>query len=163
MSHCIAPVGVPGDSDGTAGPECAMAPSWAWRDSETMAATSKGMTAAQLEALCGRWPGVTRDIKWGCDLVLSVGGKMFVVTSMDGSEGGRLSFKVEDDRFLELTDQPGIIPAPYMARAHWISVIEPQRFPTAELETFIRTAYALVRAKLTKKLQAELGPWPMEQ
>jgi predicted DNA-binding protein (MmcQ/YjbR family) len=56
------------------------------------------------------------------------------VTPSDGSEGGRLSFKVEDARFLELTDQPGIIPAPYLARAHWISVIEPQRFSHAELE-----------------------------
>jgi predicted DNA-binding protein (MmcQ/YjbR family) len=125
-----------------------------------MAKTTAGLSAKQLEALCGHWPGVTRDIKWGADLVFSVGGKMFVVTPSDESEGGRLSFKVEDERFLELTDQPGIIPAPYMARAHWVSVIEPQRFATAELEAFIRQAYTLVRAKLTKKMQAALGVWP---
>jgi hypothetical protein len=77
-----------------------------------MTKAAGGMTAKQLEACCGRWPGVTRDIKWGGDLVFSVGGKMFVVTPLDGAEGGRLSFKVEDERFLELTDQPGIIPAP---------------------------------------------------
>ena len=121
---------------------------------------ASGLTAIQLEALCGKWPGVTRDIKWGADLVFSVGAKMFVVTPGDGSEGGRLSFKVADERFLELTDQPDIIPAPYMARAHWISVIEPQRFSTVELSGFILDAYVLVRAKLTKKLQAELGPLP---
>ncbi len=119
-----------------------------------------GLSARQLQALCGDWPGVTCDIKWGADLVLSVGGKMFAVTPSDGSEGGRLSFKVADERFLELTDQPGIMPAPYMARAHWISITAPQRFTTAELEVFIRDAYVLVRAKLTKKLQAELGPLP---
>jgi predicted DNA-binding protein (MmcQ/YjbR family) len=122
---------------------------------------ASGLTATQLEALCGKWPGVTRDIKWGADLVFSVGGKMFVVTPGDGSEGGRLSFKVADERFLELTDQPGIIPAPYMARAHWISIIEPQRFSTTELSGFILDAYILVRTKLTKKLQAELGPLPI--
>ena len=121
---------------------------------------ASGLTAAQLETLCGHWPGVTRDIKWGAALVFSVGGKMFAVTPSDGSEGGRLSFKVADDRFLELTDQPGIIPAPYLARAHWISITEPQRFATAELETFILDAYTLIRAKLTKKMQAELGPLP---
>jgi predicted DNA-binding protein (MmcQ/YjbR family) len=125
-----------------------------------MTKASCGLTAKQLEQLCARWPGVTRDIKWGGDLVFSVGGKMFVVTPADGAEGGRMSFKVEDERFLELTDQPGIIPAPYMARAHWISVIEPRRFATSELEAFIRQAYTLVRAKLTKKMQAELGAWP---
>jgi predicted DNA-binding protein (MmcQ/YjbR family) len=121
---------------------------------------ASGLTAAQLEALCRHWPGVTRDTKWGVDAVFSVGGKMFAVMPSDGSEGGRLSFKVADDRFLELTDQPGIIPAPYLARAHWISITEPSRFTTAELAAFILDAYVLVRAKLTKKLQAEFGPLP---
>jgi len=119
-----------------------------------------GLSPAQLEALCGKWPGVTRDIKWGADLVFSVGGKMFAVTPSDGSEGGRISFKVDDERFLELTDQPGIIPAPYLARSRWISITEPQRFATAELQVLILDAYTQIRAKLTKKLQAELGPLP---
>ncbi len=121
---------------------------------------ANGLTAAQLDALCSHWPGVTRDTKWGVDMVFSVGGKMFAVMPSDGSEGGRLSFKVADERFLELTDQLGIIPAPYLARARWISITEPQRFATAELEAFILDAYTLIRAKLTKKLQAELGPLP---
>ena len=37
---------------------------------------------------------------------------------------------------------------------------DPQRFATIELQAFILDAYTLVRAKLTKKLQAELGPLP---
>ncbi|MDW2980974.1 MAG: MmcQ/YjbR family DNA-binding protein [Rhodanobacter sp.] len=119
-----------------------------------------GLSAAQLDALCGHWPGVTRDTKWGVDMVFSVGGKMFAVMPSDGSEGGRLSCKVADERFLELTDQPGIIPAPYLARAHWISIIEPQRFATTELEAFVLDAYTRVRARLTKKMQAALGPLP---
>jgi predicted DNA-binding protein (MmcQ/YjbR family) len=95
------------------------------------------MTVAQPEALCG---------------------KMFVPTPMDGSEGGRPSFEVPDGRFLELTDQPGIIPAPYLARAHRISIIAPGCSGTAELAAFIRDSYRLVRAKLTRKRQAELAP-----
>ena len=120
-----------------------------------------GLSAARLRTLCDRWPGVTDDIKWGNNLVFSVGGKMFVVTHADGSERGRLSFKVADERFLELTDQPGIIPAPYLARARWVSVTDPERFTTAELQAFVLDAYAAVRAKLTKKLQAQLGPLPV--
>lgn len=119
-----------------------------------------GLDPSQLEALCGRWPGVTRDIKWGDNLVFSVGGKMFVMTHEDGREGGRLAFKVADERFLELTDQPGIIPAPYLARARWVSVTEPSRFATTELQALLLDAYVTVRAKLAKKLQAELGPLP---
>ncbi|HEY0199922.1 MAG TPA: MmcQ/YjbR family DNA-binding protein [Rhodanobacter sp.] len=122
---------------------------------------ARGLDAARLEALCGCWPGVAVDIKWGSNLVFSVGGKMFAMTPSDGSEGGRLSFKVADDRFLELTDQPGIIPAPYLARARWISVIEPRHFGTKTLQDFVRDSYTVVRARLTKKLQAELAPLPM--
>jgi predicted DNA-binding protein (MmcQ/YjbR family) len=125
-----------------------------------MAAASKGITPRQVEALCGHWPGVTRDIKWGAELVFSVGGKMFVVMPVNG---GRIALKVEDERFLELSDQPGIIAAPYLARARWVQVVEPQRFTTKELSEHIRTAYALIRAKLTKKLQAELGEWPLPE
>lgn len=122
-----------------------------------MGAQARGLSAAQLRTLCADWPGVTETIKWEVDLVLSVGGKMFVMTPVDGSEGGRLSFKVAEDRFLELTDQPSVIPAPYLARAHWISVIEPTHFSTDELRAFVRDAYVLVRTKLTRKLQRELG------
>ena len=32
-----------------------------------------------------------------------------------------ISFKVDDDRFLELTDRDGIIPAPYLARVKWVT------------------------------------------
>jgi predicted DNA-binding protein (MmcQ/YjbR family) len=119
----------------------------------------RGLTLAQLEALCGHWPGVTHDVKWSDNSVFSAGDKMFAMMSSSGSEE-RLSFKVDDDRFLALTDRPGIIPAPYLARAHWISITEPQRFATSELAAFVLDAYTLIRAKLTKKLQAELGPLP---
>lgn len=120
----------------------------------------RGITSAQLEALCGNWPGVTRDVKWGDTVVYSVGGKMFVMTHADGRDGGRLAFKVVDERFLELTDQPGVIPAPYLARARWVSITERQRFATAELQALLLDAYATVRAKLSKKAQGTLAPLP---
>lgn len=122
--------------------------------------SATGITVAQLESLCGRWPGVSRDIKWGDNLVFSVDEKMFVMTHADGREGGRLAFKAADDRFLELTDQPGVVPAPYLARARWVSITEPWRFTTAELQVLLLEAYASVRARLSKKRQAELRPLP---
>lgn len=120
----------------------------------------RGITVAQLHALCDDWPGVTRDVKWSDNVVFSVGGKMFVMTHADGREGGRLAFKAADERFLELTDQPGVMPAPYLARARWVAVAEPLRFTTAELAALLLDAYATVRAKLSKKAQAALGPLP---
>lgn len=119
-----------------------------------------GLSVTELEALCAPWPGVTLDIKWTSNRVCSVGGKMFALTPAEGSEGGRLSLKVADERFLELTDQPGIIAAPYLARARWISIIEPQRFGSGDLRSLVLGSYMLVRAKLPRKLQRELGPLP---
>lgn len=124
---------------------------------------SKGLSTERLEQLCASWPGVTRDIKWSDALVFSVGGKMFVITSAEHGEKGRLMFKVPDERFLELTDQEGMAPAPYLARAHWIAVTDRRRFTTAALEKLIRGSYLQVRSKLTKKMQAELGPPPFKE
>ncbi|MBL8263639.1 MAG: MmcQ/YjbR family DNA-binding protein [Xanthomonadaceae bacterium] len=118
------------------------------------------MDSMQLRACVGSWPGVTEDIKWGCDLVFSVADKMFcVIDATPAAQGGsgRLSFKVDDDRFLELTDRPGILPAPYMARAKWICLAEPGAMSDAELKPLLRRSYELVRAKLTKAKQRELG------
>src|ERR1043165_6971429 len=93
-----------------------------------MNAKAKGLDEDQLGLLCSGWPGVTRSIKWEVDLVYSVANKMFAVMCTLGPERGRLSFKVEPERFLELTDQPGIAPAPYMARAFWITLATPKQF-----------------------------------
>jgi predicted DNA-binding protein (MmcQ/YjbR family) len=116
-----------------------------------------GMTEQQLDKLCSAWPGVTRSIKWEVDLVYSVANKMFVVMCTIGPERGRFSFKVDTERFLELTEQPGMAPAPYMARAFWVSVTEPEVFANADLATFVRRSYELVRANLPKKTQAALA------
>jgi len=114
------------------------------------------VNADDLEGLCGSWPGVTSGIKWEDDLVYSVAGKMFAVSCLRGPDRERLSFKVDPERFLELTDQPGIVPAHYMARAFWITIAEPERFKRAEIEAFVRHSYELVRAKLSKRQQTAL-------
>ena len=110
-----------------------------------------------LREVCSAWLGVSESVKWEDDLVFSVASKMFVVTALRGPHKGRLSFKVDTDRFLELTDQPGMMPAPYMARAFWVSISEPERFSDAQTTSFVRRSYELVRAGLSKKLQASLG------
>jgi predicted DNA-binding protein (MmcQ/YjbR family) len=114
------------------------------------------MDFERAKALCRSFPGVTEDIKWETNLVFSVGEKMFAVTD-DGNPPDGMSFKVEDERFLELTDRPGIIPAPYLARAKWIYVENSSALGDDEAAELLRRAYELVFAKLTKKLQREIG------
>jgi predicted DNA-binding protein (MmcQ/YjbR family) len=108
------------------------------------------------KALCRTFPGCTEDTKWGNDIVFSVGLKMFAVTDLAVPASG-ISFKVEDERFLELTDRPGIIPAPYLARAKWVYVENARALGDKEAAALLRRSYELVFAKLTKKLQREIN------
>lgn len=114
------------------------------------------MDATQLHAWLDALPGVSHDIKWHDDLVFMVAGKMFAVYCFQGKNHGQVSFKVEEERFLELTDQPHVIPAPYMARAHWVSVLPSAAWPAARLKEHLLRAYELIKAKLPKKTQREL-------
>jgi len=107
------------------------------------------------KALCRSFPGCTEDTKWGDDLVFSVGAKMFAVTR-NTAPARAMSFKVEDARFLELTDRPGIVPAPYLARAHWVQIEAAAALSDEEAAQLLRRSYELVFAKLTKKLQREI-------
>ena len=113
-----------------------------------------------LRALAATLPGATEDIKWGADLVFSVGAKMFCVFLLDNGKATTCAFKVDDDRFLELTGVPGVIPAPYLARAKWVQVKPGHALASADLDKLLRRSHALVAAKLTRKLQVELGVQP---
>ena len=115
------------------------------------------MDEKSLRKLSAGWPGIGAEIKWENDLIFMVGGKMFAGLCVTGADKGKLAFKVDEHRFLELTDRPGIIPAPYMARAHWISLADPAVLPLAERQALLRRAWELVAAKLTKKARRELG------
>jgi predicted DNA-binding protein (MmcQ/YjbR family) len=114
------------------------------------------MSFADLKRHAAGLPGATVDIKWGADWVASIGGKMFFV---GGPEPGRwtgCSFKVDDHRFLELSELPGLSPAPYLARVHWVRLTSANALPLAELKALVERSHALVLAKLPKKLQTAL-------
>ncbi|HVE48795.1 MAG TPA: MmcQ/YjbR family DNA-binding protein [Casimicrobiaceae bacterium] len=107
---------------------------------------------------CASLPGATRDIKWGADECYSVGGRMFAVFGIEGGKARGVSFKVDDERFLELTDRDGVIPAPYLARAHWVLLERGNALPVKEAKALLARSHALVAARLTKKArEAALG------
>lgn len=115
------------------------------------------MSFAALAKYAMTLPGATQDIKWGADWVASVGSKMFLVGGPHPGTWTHCSFKVDDHRFLELTGVPGIAPAAYAARYHWVSVNDPQALPLAELKALVKRSHELVAAKLTRKLRLSLG------
>ena len=106
--------------------------------------------------LCLGLPHATEHVQWGNDLVFKVGGKMFAVLALEPSKVW-LSFKAGDDEFEELCERPGIIPAPYMARARWVGLEPEAEVSTAELKQRLRRAYDLVIEKMPAKTRAALG------
>lgn len=108
-----------------------------------------------LRAFCLGLPACTEDVKWGDNLVFSIGEKMFCMVSLNPPF--QLSFKVKDEEFEELGSRPGFIPAPYMARAKWVMVLNPAQLHKNKWQHYIRQSYDLVKARLTKKVKAELG------
>lgn len=115
------------------------------------------MDIEQVHAHCLSFPHVTEVVLWGNDLVFKIGGKMFAVIGLDAASDHCMSFKCTPEKFAELIERKGIVPAPYVARYHWVALERFSALDEKELKTLLRTAYDLVLAKLPKKLKAELG------
>lgn len=115
------------------------------------------MNIAAVRKYCAALPRATADIKWGADHVYSIGAKMFCVSFEDANGSVYVSFKVDDDLFLQYTDRAGFIPAPYMARNKWVQLRDLKKVSDAELKALLKRSYELVAMKLTRKLRTELG------
>jgi predicted DNA-binding protein (MmcQ/YjbR family) len=113
------------------------------------------MGAEWVRKQCLSFPHVTESIQWGDHLVFKIAGKIFAITTFE-PEGHFLSVKCSDERFEELVERPGIVPAPYLARAKWVALENEDAMPPKELAGVLREAYDLVRAKLPRKVRAEL-------
>src|SRR6266699_3514342 len=68
----------------------------------------------------------------------------------------KIAFKCSPEKFAELVEIEGIIPAPYMARNYWVAMIEMDALRQPEIKELIQNSYRLVLEKLPKKKQAEL-------
>jgi predicted DNA-binding protein (MmcQ/YjbR family) len=111
----------------------------------------------QLKAFALSLPQTTVVKQWGECLVYKVGGKMFLILSLDGETLDGVVFKCTPDEFDELTEIDGITQAPYCAKRHWVRVGDVSALSASELNRCIRRSYDLVVDKLTKKLRRELG------
>ncbi len=114
------------------------------------------MDIDSLRRLCLSFPAATEQVQWGNNLLFKVAGKMFAITPLEPAPVW-LSFKVSPENFAELTERPGIMPAPYLARANWIAVESSTILPTPELASLLRNSYDLVVAKLPRKTQQSLA------
>ncbi|MEP6819229.1 MAG: MmcQ/YjbR family DNA-binding protein [bacterium] len=114
------------------------------------------MDIESIRSFCLSLPYADEKVQWGNDLLFRVGEKMFAVAALEPSHGVALSFKCTPEKFAELVEQEGMIPAPYMARHHWVGLQRFDALPDRELKPLLTNAYQMVLEKLPKKVRAAL-------
>ena len=106
---------------------------------------------------CLSLPHATEDVQWENNLLFRIAQKMFCIVSLEPAARVKFCFKCTPEKFAELVEIEGVIPAPYMARNHWVGIVELNALRQAEIKELIRNSYQMVLEKLPKKLQTELS------
>ncbi len=126
------------------------------------------MDAERAREFLRKLPLVEETMQWGDNLVYwvgdkAIGGKMFALINLDND--GRhpvMMFSAGSERFHELVEIDGVIPAPYMARLHWVAPERWNTIPVRELEELLRAARDLTYEKLPQKTKDVLALPPTE-
>jgi predicted DNA-binding protein (MmcQ/YjbR family) len=120
------------------------------------------MDAERARKFLLKLPHVVETMQWGDNLVFwvgdkAIGGKMFVLVNLDGSERGVISYAAGPERFAELVEREGIVPAPYFARIFWVAVEHWGVLRDREWEAELAAAHAITLAKLPKGVREVLA------
>jgi predicted DNA-binding protein (MmcQ/YjbR family) len=113
------------------------------------------MNVSQLRQFCRKFPQTT-ETPYGEPynfLVYSVGRKKFAYFKTSEPERWRFSTRVSSDRFLELTDIPGVKPARYRGRFGWITIVNVSDFPPGYLKELVEWSYQRAFTSLSKTRQ----------
>ncbi|MGP8186310.1 MAG: MmcQ/YjbR family DNA-binding protein [Terracidiphilus sp.] len=120
------------------------------------------MDNERIREFCLSLPHAAETLNWGHHLVYwagdrEMGGKMFAMTDLDGTGTGVLWFHCGAERFHELLEREGIIPAPHLARAYWVAVERWDALRPREIEEELKRAHALIYDKLPARTKAALN------
>jgi predicted DNA-binding protein (MmcQ/YjbR family) len=111
----------------------------------------------EIRKYCLSLPHTTEDIQWGNDLLFRIGGKIYAGVNLGAAGASHLSFKCSPEDFASLIEQEGIVPAPYVARYHWVSLERLDALNGNELRMRLRDSYEMVLARLPKKIRDGLA------
>jgi len=120
------------------------------------------MDAEGIRAYLLSLPHAVETMQWGANLVFwvgdkAIGGKMFALVNLDGDGKALISYAAGRERYSELLEVEGIIPAPYMARIFWVAVERWDVFRTKEWEQELHAAYTITLNKLPPRTRAVLA------
>ena len=122
----------------------------------------RSMDSERFRTFCLSLPHVTETVNWGHHLVFfvgdkAIGGKMFASLDLDSSGAGVVALHAGAERFHELVDIDGIIPAPYSAKYFWVALERWDVFRPRQWEDELRRAHQLIYEKLPKRTKAVLA------
>jgi predicted DNA-binding protein (MmcQ/YjbR family) len=103
-----------------------------------------------IHEFCLGFPKATESLQWGETLCFKVGGKIFAMLSLDAVPP-HLTLKTTPERFAELTEVEGIVPARYVGRYNWATLERLDVLAWAELKDLIEASYTMVAGKLPSK------------
>ncbi len=127
------------------------------------------MTPDDFNRFCASLQHTHHVVQWGGADVWKVGAtetkrnKVFVIGGWrqlgDAEDAFCISFHCSEIAFEFLKDTPGCRPAPYLASRGmtWIQRFNDSGISDNDLRDYIENSHRLMAAKLTKKLQRELG------
>lgn len=84
-----------------------------------------------------------------------IGGKIFCIVNLEPPHA--FSFKVTDEEFDELSETEGFKPAPYLARAKWLLVVDSNKLNKGNLKNYLQRSYDMIKAKIPKVQRKKLG------
>jgi predicted DNA-binding protein (MmcQ/YjbR family) len=124
------------------------------------------MDAERIRAYLLTLPHAAETMQWGANLVFwvgdkAIGGKMFALVNLEGDGRAVISYAAGPQRYSELLEIEGVIPAPYMARIYWVAVERWNVFRTVEWEQELSAALTL--NKLPPRTRAVLAMPPTRQ
>jgi predicted DNA-binding protein (MmcQ/YjbR family) len=126
------------------------------------------MDVERIRAYLLTLPHAVETMQWGANLVFwvgdkAIGGKMFALANLDGEGRAVISYAAGAERYSELLEIEGIIPAPYMARIFWVAVERWDVFRTTEWERELRAAHSITFNKLAPRTRAVLAMTATQQ
>lgn len=101
------------------------------------------MNVKQLQKFCRDLPGSNERLLGEPSniLVYSLDKTNFAYFKTSAPERWRFSMKVTPSRFVELTGIPGLKPARYRGRYHWITIVDVRHFPAGYLKELVAWSY----------------------
>lgn len=117
------------------------------------------MDVAAVKEHCSRYPGASSKMfgEPSNVLVYYSGGRKFAYFKTSEPEMWRFSIRTTPERFLELTDVPGIKPARYMARFHWVTIVNVSSVPADYLQELIAWSYTKAVTRQRKAVNPRHG------